>query len=92
MKSELSYPMPTECFFFVEPDTSGKDDEGVVHAVCVECRMKDPKKFPGAWFYTGQFGPWTVTCYNCNGVIHQHEENDETGGEETTSPVQVPRW
>ena len=62
-----------ECFFFVEPDVDNKED-GTIRAVCVECRMGEPQKFPGAWFHNGHVGPWTISCYNCSKVIHQHEE------------------
>ncbi len=80
---------PPECFFFVEPDPSGKEEEATIHAICVKCRMETPDKFPDAWFYSGKFGPWTVTCYNCGGLINEYsgEEEDETSGQEAPSPI-----
>ena len=63
-----------ECFFFVERED---DEDGIVRALCLECKMNRlPKDFK-AWFYSGQVGPWTVKCYNCGDVIHQHDEESE---------------
>lgn len=66
-----------ECFFFVE---SEKDDEGTIRALCLNCKMNHmPSNFP-AWFYSGEVGPWTIKCHNCNTIIHFYEEteNNET--------------
>ena len=68
-----------ECFFFVDRENEN-DGDGTIRALCVSCRMKLPKEFP-AWFYSGQVGPWSVTCYNCGNVIHLHEEQHEAGSQ-----------
>jgi hypothetical protein len=65
-----------ECFFFIERIDENEDD-GTVRAICVDCRRNLPKDFP-SWFYNGDVGPWTLTCRNCNKVIHLHKEENET--------------
>lgn len=69
-----------ECFFFVEPGHD-ETDEGTVRALCIDCKMHHmPADFP-AWFYSGQVGPWTIKCHNCDTVISLYkEEEEETGG------------
>ncbi len=74
-----------ECFFCVQKEN--EKDPGTIRAICVECKMNRlPKNFQ-AWFYSGQVGPWTVKCYNCNSVLHLHEETNEISSQEATSPV-----
>jgi len=77
--------MTIECFFYIEPDLDNKDD-GIIRALCIECKKKQPKDFP-CWFYSGQVGPWNVKCHKCGKVIHLHEDDNEAGGKEAPTPV-----
>jgi len=62
-----------DCFFYVEPAESGKEDEATIRSLCIECRQKHfPKEFP-TWFYSGQVGPWTVKCRKCDKIIYLHK-------------------
>lgn len=64
----------SQCFFFVEhlPDDPNPFN-GTIRALCVE----HGREQKGAWFYDGQIGPWTVKCYHCGEIIHQHDEDKD---------------
>jgi hypothetical protein len=69
--------MLVECFFYIEPDQNGVDEDGTVRALCVDCKMNRlPSDFP-TWFYSGKIGPWMVRCHSCDKVIHPYEDNNE---------------
>ena len=76
--------MSEDCYFFVDPDPTIKEEDRTMNILCLECH--DTHMPDTGWFYQGSkegYGPYEYQCCRCNKKINDEEEEEEEIEEET---------